>query len=136
MASNENLALSTLNRASASGYEENGLQRAQSRHPHPYEVQMDHVSLPKADGGKDAWLFLAGCFCIEALTWGECIPQRVYAPPPVVPPAFPYHKAVDAGHRDLYLFNWLLAFVVIGFPNSELQLLLHCPLEELKGPYL
>lgn len=26
--------------------------------------------LPRVDGGKDAWLFLAGCFCIEALVWG------------------------------------------------------------------
>ncbi|KAI9807558.1 MAG: hypothetical protein M1825_005498 [Sarcosagium campestre] len=26
--------------------------------------------LPRADSGKDAWLFLAGCFCIEALVWG------------------------------------------------------------------
>ena len=28
-------------------------------------------SLPRADGGKDAWLFLAGCFMIEALVWGK-----------------------------------------------------------------
>jgi hypothetical protein len=28
-------------------------------------------SLPRADGGKQAWLFLAGCFFIEALVWGE-----------------------------------------------------------------
>ena len=27
-------------------------------------------SLPPVDGGKDAWLFLAGCFMIEALVWG------------------------------------------------------------------
>ncbi|KAF7557281.1 hypothetical protein G7Z17_g778 [Cylindrodendrum hubeiense] len=27
-------------------------------------------SLPRVDGGKDAWLFLAACFTIEALTWG------------------------------------------------------------------
>ncbi|KAK7421467.1 hypothetical protein QQX98_002166 [Neonectria punicea] len=27
-------------------------------------------SLPRVDGGKDAWLFLAACFMIEALTWG------------------------------------------------------------------
>jgi len=24
-------------------------------------------SLPRADGGKDAWLFLAACFMVEAL---------------------------------------------------------------------
>lgn len=28
-------------------------------------------SLPEADGGRDAWLFLAGCFMVEALIWGE-----------------------------------------------------------------
>lgn len=27
-------------------------------------------SLPEADGGKEAWLFLAACFMIEALVWG------------------------------------------------------------------
>lgn len=27
--------------------------------------------LPRVDGGKDAWLFLCGCFTIEALIWGE-----------------------------------------------------------------
>lgn len=27
-------------------------------------------SLPHADSGKDAWLFLAGAFAIEALVWG------------------------------------------------------------------
>ncbi|KAI9726109.1 MAG: hypothetical protein M1834_009425 [Cirrosporium novae-zelandiae] len=26
--------------------------------------------LPLADGGKDAWMFLAGCFLVEALVWG------------------------------------------------------------------
>jgi hypothetical protein len=28
--------------------------------------------LPPVDGGKDAWLFLAASFVIEALVWGEC----------------------------------------------------------------
>lgn len=27
--------------------------------------------LPRADGGKDAWLFLAACFVFEALIWGK-----------------------------------------------------------------
>ncbi|KAL8732385.1 MAG: hypothetical protein Q9166_002783 [cf. Caloplaca sp. 2 TL-2023] len=27
-------------------------------------------TLPQADRGKDAWLFLAGCFMVEALIWG------------------------------------------------------------------
>lgn len=31
------------------------------------------TSVPRPDGGKHAWLFLAGCFVFEALIWGECI---------------------------------------------------------------
>ena len=27
-------------------------------------------SLPEADGGKQAWRFLAGCFVVEAMVWG------------------------------------------------------------------
>ena len=27
-------------------------------------------ALPRADGGKDAWLVLAGCFVLEVLVWG------------------------------------------------------------------
>lgn len=26
---------------------------------------------PRVDGGRDAWLFLAGCFVFEALIWGK-----------------------------------------------------------------
>ena len=29
--------------------------------------------LPRADGGKDAWLVLVGCFTLEALVWGSVI---------------------------------------------------------------
>ena len=32
--------------------------------------QLHEFSLPRADGAKDAWLFLAGCFALEALIWG------------------------------------------------------------------
>jgi hypothetical protein len=35
----------------------------------PQGVQ--EFSLPPVDGGKDAWLFLAACFVVEALVWGE-----------------------------------------------------------------
>ena len=31
------------------------------------------VTVPRADGGKDAWLFLAGCFIFEALIWGNVL---------------------------------------------------------------
>jgi len=29
------------------------------------------TNVPRVDGGKHAWLFLAGCFVFEALIWGE-----------------------------------------------------------------
>lgn len=37
----------------------------------PPNEEVEQASLPRADGGKDAWLFLAGCFMIEALVWGK-----------------------------------------------------------------
>lgn len=36
--------------------------------------QQQEFSPPPADGGTQAWLFLAGCFCIEALVWGMLYP--------------------------------------------------------------
>lgn len=33
-------------------------------------------SLPPADGGKAAWLFLAAGFVVEALVWGEFFPAE------------------------------------------------------------
>jgi hypothetical protein len=38
------------------------------------ELGHHDVSLLEADGGKDAWLFLAAAFVVEALVWGQlCI---------------------------------------------------------------
>jgi len=34
------------------------------------EAGHDLQSLPRADGGKDAWLMLGACFIMEALIWG------------------------------------------------------------------
>src|ERR1700759_5282916 len=31
---------------------------------------IDAPRIPRADSGKDAWLFLAACFVLEALIWG------------------------------------------------------------------
>jgi hypothetical protein len=33
--------------------------------------EREQANLPKADSGKEAWLFLCGCFVIEALVWGR-----------------------------------------------------------------
>jgi hypothetical protein len=32
-------------------------------------------SLPPVDGGKEAWLFLAACWVVEAFTFGEILPK-------------------------------------------------------------
>ena len=34
------------------------------------EAGRDLQSLPRVDGGKQAWLFLSSCFMLEALVWG------------------------------------------------------------------
>ena len=34
------------------------------------EANTQSQTLPRADGGKDAWLALAGCFILEGLVWG------------------------------------------------------------------
>ena len=36
------------------------------------EGPLQEFSLPPLDGGKDAWLFLAASFMMEALVWGKC----------------------------------------------------------------
>jgi hypothetical protein len=36
----------------------------------PTQESSSEARLPPPDGGKDAWLFLAACFTLEALIWG------------------------------------------------------------------
>jgi MFS family permease len=35
-----------------------------------HALEIEQTVLPRADGGLQAWLFLTGCFMIEALVWG------------------------------------------------------------------
>lgn len=43
-----------------------------NNHSDSQNTDLSHESqLPPVDKGKDAWLFLASCFFIEALVWGE-----------------------------------------------------------------
>jgi hypothetical protein len=44
------------------------------------EQHQDFQSLPPADSGKDAYLFLAACVGLEALVWG--FPFAVSSQPP------------------------------------------------------
>ncbi|MCJ1380082.1 hypothetical protein MMC17_003185 [Xylographa soralifera] len=65
------IVLDNLTPARTFGYEEageHGLERRQYQNGD--EARGQEFSLPQADGGRDAWLFLAGCFAIEALVWG------------------------------------------------------------------
>lgn len=52
--------------------------------PSTADGEREQINLPRADGGKDAWLFLLGCFMLEALVWGEylLIPS-IYLPCPM-----------------------------------------------------
>jgi hypothetical protein len=43
----------------------------------PADDASQRPQLPPVDGGKDAWLFLAACFIIEALVWGKSLFSRV-----------------------------------------------------------
>jgi hypothetical protein len=38
------------------------------------QPEIEQTNLPQADGGKDAHLFLCGCFMAEAMCWGELSP--------------------------------------------------------------
>ncbi|KAK3494904.1 major facilitator superfamily domain-containing protein [Neurospora hispaniola] len=52
------------------------IRRAETGTPEPQDtsvqepVRHEFSQLPPVDGGKDAWLFLAACFVVEALVWG------------------------------------------------------------------
>ena len=76
MGSNEAFALSAFDHAVSSGYQcgQPSIHRRPSRQG---EHEQEHDSLPRADTGKDAWLFLLGSFCIEALIWGKCCLEKL-----------------------------------------------------------
>lgn len=38
------------------------------------QTSSEEASLPRVDGGKDAWSFLAACWFVEAMTFGEILP--------------------------------------------------------------
>lgn len=70
MASSEGIALTEHGRTQASGHEESGQSGLHSRTLPLGQAEHEQVSLPRVDGGRRAWLFLAGSFMIEALIWG------------------------------------------------------------------
>lgn len=70
MASNSEVALANLGSSRSSGYEEDGQQSAYSRRSREVEAEREQAALAPVDGGRQAWMFLVGCFFIEALVWG------------------------------------------------------------------
>lgn len=73
MASSSELALTNLGSARSSGYEEDGQQSAYSRRSREVAPELEQAALAPVDGGRQAWMFLVGCFFIEALIWGKSI---------------------------------------------------------------
>jgi hypothetical protein len=59
------IALGDIPAQRVSSFQGDGFPGTQEFQGHP------EFSLPQADGGKDAWLFLAACFVVEALVWGR-----------------------------------------------------------------
>lgn len=45
------------------------------------QISSEEPSLPPVDRGKDAWLFLAACWVVEAVTFGDLLPKLCHAPP-------------------------------------------------------
>jgi hypothetical protein len=53
-----------------SNYLHNDIGETGTVEPSENHAGNQEFSLPRADGGKEAWLFLAACFIVEALVWG------------------------------------------------------------------
>lgn len=78
------------------------------------ETAHQEFSLPRADSGKDAWLFLAAGFVIEALVWGVYfheyqILNQMFSVLSLQPkPGFPFSFGVFQeyyGHHKLFSSN-------------------------------
>lgn len=65
MESHSDIVLHDLSNYLGTNQAEDG--RLEGTHNRPGQHEF---SLPPADGGKDAWFFLAACFVVEALVWG------------------------------------------------------------------
>lgn len=55
------------------------------RSPIQMRQHENHSTLPPVDGGRQAWLFLAGSFSIEALVWGKLLFSGCFAQSPTDP---------------------------------------------------
>ena len=104
MDSTEAIVLPNYQQGASSGYDD-GL-RVHGRHSQREGIEYEHAELPPADHGKDAWLFLTGGFCIEALTWG------MYCPLYSTVSSYSALSQLPQTHRDypkVLLIVWLMA---------------------------
>ncbi|CZR52230.1 related to monocarboxylate transporter 2 [Phialocephala subalpina] len=80
------------------------------------------TSIPPADGGKGAWMFLAGCFIFEALVWGFPFSFGVFQSYYTTHPPFSLHPAGIAAIGTcssgvMYLFAPVTLYALESFPS-------------------
>ncbi|KAH8684455.1 major facilitator superfamily domain-containing protein, partial [Tricladium varicosporioides] len=76
----------------------------------------------RADGGKDAWLFLAGCFIFEALVWGFPFSFGVFQDYYTTHPPFSEHPSGIAAIGTcstgvMYLFAPISLYILEAWPS-------------------
>ncbi|KAF7925009.1 uncharacterized protein EAE98_007097 [Botrytis deweyae] len=81
-------------------------------------------NVPRADGGKDAWLFLAACFLFEALIWGFPFAFGVFQTYYSTHPPFDKHANDIAitgtcATGIMYLFAPISLYVLETFPPTR-----------------
>ncbi|QSZ36322.1 hypothetical protein DSL72_007448 [Monilinia vaccinii-corymbosi] len=84
-------------------------------------VNMEGDNIPRADGGRDAWFFLAACFVFEALIWGFPFAFGVFQTYYSTHPPFDKHTNSIAitgtcATGVMYLFAPVSLYVLETFP--------------------
>ncbi|KAH8593717.1 MFS monocarboxylate transporter-like protein [Bisporella sp. PMI_857] len=82
--------------------------------------------LPRADGGKDAWLFLTGCFVFEAIVWGFPFSFGVFQSYYTSHPPFSQHTSGIAAVGTcstgiMYLFAPISLYALEAWPSIRRQ---------------
>ena len=88
------------------------------------EADSQAAALPRADGGKDAWLVLGGCFMLEALVWGFPFSFGVFQEYYRTHEPFSHDKAGIAAISTtasglMFLSSPLVALVIQRYPRSR-----------------
>ncbi|TAQ87516.1 hypothetical protein B7494_g4177 [Chlorociboria aeruginascens] len=80
------------------------------------------TNLPRADGGKDAWLFLAGCFVLEGIVWGFPFAFGVFESYYTSHLPFSEHPSGisvigTCGSGVMYLFAPITLYILSAYPS-------------------